>query len=82
MTQTESDAVDFEKALGELEVLVEQMEAGELTLEDSLKHYERGVALGRACQKALDDAEQRIRILTERDGELAAFRPEQENSDQ
>ena len=62
-------AIDFEKALAELETLVERMERGELSLEDSLKHYERGVELGRACQRALDSAEQRINILAERDGE-------------
>ena len=62
-------AVDFEQALGELEALLERMERGELSLEDSLEHYERGVALGRACQRALDSAEQRIRILAEGQGE-------------
>ncbi|MDX1434141.1 MAG: exodeoxyribonuclease VII small subunit [Gammaproteobacteria bacterium] len=69
---------NFEQALKELEGLVERMEEGELTLEESLKTYERGIALSRVCQKALDDAEQRIRILTERDGksELEPFEPD------
>ena len=58
----------FEQSLKELEGLVERMEEGELSLEESLKTYERGIVLSRACQKALDDAEQRIQILTERDG--------------
>jgi exodeoxyribonuclease VII small subunit len=62
-------AMDFEQALSELETLVERMERGELSLEDSLEHYERGVALGRACQRALDRAEQRIRVLGEREGD-------------
>ena len=59
---------EFESALKELEGLVTRMEEGELSLEDSLKTYERGIELSRTCQKALDDAEQRIQILTEKDG--------------
>jgi exodeoxyribonuclease VII small subunit len=61
---------DFERSLDELERIVKQMEDGELSLEESLKTFERGMDLSRACQKALDDAEQRVRILTERDGQL------------
>jgi len=60
--------VDFEAALEELEGLVAGMEEGELSLEDSLKTYERGIALSRVCQKSLDAAEQRIRILGEKNG--------------
>jgi exodeoxyribonuclease VII small subunit len=55
----------FEEALAELETLVERMEDGELSLEESIKTYERGVALGRSALKALDAAEQRVRILNE-----------------
>ena len=70
--------VDFEAALEELEALVERMEEGELSLEDSLKTYERGIALSRACQKSLDAAEQRIRILSEKNGDAEAepFQPD------
>lgn len=70
---------DFEKALKELESLVERMEAGDMSLEDSLKHFERGVALTRSCQKALAEAEQKVQILlSEQDGEqLADFSAEQ-----
>jgi len=60
--------VDFEKSLEELERLVEKMEAGNLSLEESLKYFERGVALTRSCQKALAEAEQKVRILLEKDG--------------
>lgn len=60
--------VDFEAALEELERLVERMEEGELSLEESLKTYERGIELSRACQKSLDAAEQRIQILSEKEG--------------
>jgi exodeoxyribonuclease VII small subunit len=70
--------IDFEASLEELEGLVERMEEGELTLEESLKSYERGIELSRACQKSLDTAEQRIRILSEKDGtdETQGFQPD------
>ena len=66
---------DFEKALSELESLVEKMEKGDLGLEESLKHFERGIALTRACQKALSNAEQKVQILMENAGrkELDGF---------
>jgi exodeoxyribonuclease VII small subunit len=63
------EGVDFEKSIAELEALVERMESGELTLEQSLRDFERGVALTRSCQKALTDAEQKVKILLSRDGE-------------
>ena len=66
MSDDEQQTPDFEKSLAELETLVARMEAGELTLEESLRCYERGVELSRACQHALDRAEQRVRVLTER----------------
>jgi exodeoxyribonuclease VII small subunit len=60
--------LDFEQALKELEALVEKLENGELSLEESLKHFERGVALTRICQTALENAEQKVQILTEKSG--------------
>lgn len=60
---------DFEKALKELESLVERMEAGDMSLEDSLKYFERGVALTRSCQKALTEAEQKVQILLDEQGD-------------
>jgi exodeoxyribonuclease VII small subunit len=54
----------FEEQLAELEALVDTLEQGDLTLEQSLAAFERGVLLTRACQKALDAAEQKVRILT------------------
>jgi len=54
----------FEEALAELESLVETMEQGEQTLEEALKMYERGVTLTRICQQALQDAEQKVKILS------------------
>jgi exodeoxyribonuclease VII small subunit len=74
---------DFEKALGELEALVEKMEQGELTLEESLRQFERGIALTRACQKALADAEQKVQILMQKSGagELKPFDADTESED-
>lgn len=57
--------VDFETALSELEALVERMEAGELSLEESLSAFERGVKLTRHCQNALTNAELKVKVLTE-----------------
>ena len=78
MSDTKNE-IDFEKALAELEQLVETMEKGDLTLEESLKQFERGVTLTRACQKALAEAEQKVRILTRdnESAELAEFEAEQ-----
>ena len=64
---------DFETALGELERLVERMERGELSLEESLKDFERGVELTRSCQKALKDAEQKVQMLVDKDGQQGLF---------
>ena len=63
--------INFEAALEELEQLVERMETGDLSLEESLKAFERGVALTRDCQKALKDAELRVQALTETEDGLA-----------
>jgi len=58
---------DFNKGLTELELIINKMESGELSLEDSLKYFEKGVKLHRQCHSALTDAEQRINILSEED---------------
>lgn len=80
MSETKNE-IDFEKALAELEQLVETMEKGDLTLEESLKQFERGVSLTRACQKALAEAEQKVRILTRdnESAELTEFAADSEN---
>ena len=69
---------NFEKALQELEGLVEKMETGNLSLEESLKNFERGVALTRQCQQALAEAEQKVQILLSRNGKdkLQDFTPD------
>ena len=70
MTAKKTTLINFEKSLQELESLVEQMEKGELTLEDSLKHFERGIELTRSCQAALRLAEQKVEQLLEKNGHI------------
>jgi exodeoxyribonuclease VII small subunit len=62
-----SPVADFEQSLDQLEKLVEKMEHGDMSLEESLGAYERGVALYRSCQQALEQAELRVRLLTDPD---------------
>ncbi len=74
-----NEKFQFEKALEDLERIVEAMESGELTLDQALKKYEEGVGLVRACQSKLTETEKRIEILTKTlDGSLKkeAFDPE------
>lgn len=72
----------LEDALTTLESLVERMESGELSLEESLKAFEEGVRLTRECQQALKQAEQKVSILLEQgqDADPAPFNPPASNS--
>ncbi len=63
-------SIDFEQALDQLEEIVEDMENGDLTLEESLKAFEQGIKLTRECQTALSEAEQKVQMLIEENGEL------------
>ncbi len=69
-------APDFEQSLTELQTLVERLESGELSLEDSLAAFEQGIRLTRECQSALSQAEQKVQILLGPSGETAPFDPE------
>ena len=62
---TSDDELTFEEAMAELDELVSRMEDGELSLDDSLKAFERGVMLTRKCQEALSQAELRVKTLTD-----------------
>ena len=62
--------LNFEKALADLEKLVEEMEQGELSLEDMLKRFEKGIALTTECQQALQKAELKVKELVEKNGKL------------
>lgn len=56
-------SINFEKTLDQLEELVEDMEQGDLSLEEALKNFEKGIKLTRDCQTALDQAEQKVQLL-------------------
>ena len=73
------DTLSFDATLDELETIVQQMEQGELPLEEALKQFERGVQLVRAGQQKLNQAEQKVHILLAEQGEerLAPFTPTQ-----
>ena len=75
---SKSSDLDFEAAIKELESLVERMEQGDQSLEQSLKDFERGVELTRTCQQALKQAEQKVHLLLEQSGqaELTPFEDE------
>ena len=62
-----AEKFNFNKGLHELEEIINKMESGELSLEESLKYFEEGVKIHRKCHTALSDAEQRIRVLSAND---------------
>lgn len=76
-------AIDFEKSLQTLEQLVESMESGDMTLEKSLEAFEQGIKLTKECQQALTEAEQKVEILLNQNGEeqLAPFREDSARED-
>ena len=71
MAAKSQKTLSFETALAELEQVVADMEAGKLSLEDSLAAYQRGAELLQHCRTRLDDAQQQVRILE--DGALKNF---------
>ncbi len=73
---------DFERALGELESLVERLERGDLPLEEALRTFERGVELTRHCQTSLRAAQQKVEILLKRSGQVSpeSFSPADESA--
>jgi exodeoxyribonuclease VII small subunit len=74
---TESKNISFEAAIQELETIVQQLESGDLDLDKSLKLFERGIELTRLSQNRLQEAEQKVQILMEKQGqlELQSFDP-------
>jgi len=68
-TPAETTPLDFETAMKRLETIVEELESGELTLEDSIARYEEGVKLSRGLTSKLDEAEKRIEQLVENEGD-------------
>ena len=80
---SDDDKLSFETALEKLESYVRTLEQGELTLDQSLSIFEDGMKLAKFCSKKLDEAEQKIEILVENDGELVKedFQVEEEKND-
>ncbi|GMM88204.1 exodeoxyribonuclease VII small subunit [Vibrio fortis] len=80
MATKKPENMSFEAAIEELDGLVDQLENGDLALDDALKKFERGIALARAGQSKLNDAEQRVSILlqNDEDAELSDFNPQPE----
>lgn len=77
--------LDFESAIAELTQIVEQMEAGNLSLENALKNFERGVTLTHQCQIEIQKAEQKVQLLIEKNGKstLQTYQelsPQEDNS--
>ena len=74
----EKKSADFEKSLGRLEELVDEMESGDLSLEDMIKHFEEGSKLVGLCSSTLTEVEQKIEKLVKKDGALqeVPFEPE------
>ena len=73
--------INFEKALDQLEALVDDMENGDLSLEQSLQAFEKGIKLTRECQSALAQAEQKVQMLIEENGKLTAVAVDDEDDD-
>jgi exodeoxyribonuclease VII small subunit len=73
----------FEEALERLEDIVRKMEAGDMTLEESLKAFEEGIKLARLCSRKLDEAERRVEILLKQEEELITrpFKVEENDSE-
>ena len=71
---------DLESSLTEITALIEKMEAGELSLDQSLSHFERGIKLIKHCQKILREAEQKVQILMQNgnEDELSAYDDKEE----
>ena len=70
MPAKKTSTPDFESAMQELEKIVESMENDQLSLDESLKQFERGVELSRLCQNHLKKAEQKVEQLVKKHGEL------------
>lgn len=79
---TTKKTFSFEKAMKELEEIVQQMELGDFELEESIKQFERGIALTKECQKALTQAEQTVFKLSSNNdasSDLMEFNPDDFN---
>lgn len=76
-----SKGIHFEQSVAELEEIVKQLEKGELSLEDSLKQFEKGISLARCCQDVLQQAEQKIETLTAANNTTLELKSDEQESD-
>lgn len=74
-TEDKPQGPGFEESMKRLESIVEELEGGELSLEQSIARYEEGVGLSRSLTRTLDEAEKRIERLVERAGEAPSTEP-------
>lgn len=65
--KSKTEEISFEKSINELEEIVKNLEKNDITLDESLKLFERGVALSSSCTKMLDEAEQKVSVLLKTD---------------
>ena len=73
--------IDFEKSLKRLEKIVQELEDGDLTLDEALKKYGEGIELSRACTKMLNEAKNKVEKLVKKEGTLATEQFESEAED-
>lgn len=78
MAKKQPENMTFEQSLGELEQVVQLLEQGELSLDEALKQFERGVALSRASEQKLQAAEQKVQVLLADGNTLAPFEGDSE----
>ena len=72
-SNSKKKSLNFESTLSEIEKIIESLEEGNLSLEDSIEAYEKGISLTKACQKMLSDAELKIKKLSSKEGEDVSF---------
>ena len=72
-----TENLSFEESLSELETIVAQLEQGEVSLDDALKQFERGIKLVRQSQSKLEQAQQKVSILMDNDDTLSPLNIEQ-----
>ena len=72
-TPSANEELSFEKALEKLEALVNQMESGDLSLDDNIKAFEEGMKLAAFCNEKLGETEKKVEILMKRGGENAQW---------
>jgi exodeoxyribonuclease VII small subunit len=82
MARKKIENLSFEESLGELETIVQNLEQGDLNLEDSMSLFERGLHLSQHNQEKLQGAEQQINILLEKNGkaQLSTFITDENDS--